>query len=149
DFIEGQSLSALIKQTGALSETRSVAIARQMAEALAFAHSEGIVHRDVKPANVMIVHAAGEQEAIKLVDFGLAYLQDTDIQRLTQTGSLLGSPSYMSPEQYNGKTADGRSDIYSLGCVLYEMLTGSVAFDGANAFDICAKHLSGDRQFVT
>ncbi|MBS1145867.1 MAG: Serine/Threonine protein kinase [Proteobacteria bacterium] len=96
----------------------------QMAEALAFAHEHGVIHRDIKPANVVITRQHGR---IKLTDFGIAHLVNSNH---TQTGQMLGSPRYMSPEQAMGRMVDGRSDIFSLGAVLYEMLTGQYAFDG-------------------
>lgn len=98
--------------------------ARQMAEALAFAHAHGVTHRDVKPSNVVVT---GHRGRIKLTDFGIAHLANSEH---TQTGQMLGSPRYMSPEQVKGSEIDGRSDIFSLGAVLYEMLTGRYAFDG-------------------
>ncbi|MEW6413993.1 MAG: serine/threonine-protein kinase [Pseudomonadota bacterium] len=98
--------------------------ARQMAEALAFAHAHGVIHRDVKPSNVVVT---GHRGQIKLTDFGIAHLANSE---QTQTGQMLGSPRYMSPEQVRGGEIDGRSDIFSLGAVLYEMLTGHHAFDG-------------------
>ncbi|MBU1223031.1 MAG: serine/threonine protein kinase [Gammaproteobacteria bacterium] len=98
----------------------------QMAEALAFAHEHGVIHRDIKPSNVVVT---GQRGRIKLTDFGIAHLVNSDH---TQTGQMLGSPRYMSPEQAMGREIDGRSDIFSLGAVLYEMLTGRYAFDGDN-----------------
>ena len=98
--------------------------AMQMAEALAFAHEHGVIHRDIKPANVVVT---GQRGCVKLTDFGIAHLANSDH---TQTGQMLGSPRYMSPEQAMGREIDGRSDIFSLGAVLYEMLTGHYAFDG-------------------
>jgi serine/threonine-protein kinase len=98
--------------------------ATQMAEALAFAHEHGVIHRDIKPANVVVT---GQRGRVKLTDFGIAHLLNSDH---TQTGQMLGSPRYMSPEQAMGREIDGRSDIFSLGAVLYEMLTGQYAFDG-------------------
>lgn len=98
----------------------------QMAEALAFAHEHGVIHRDIKPSNVVVT---GQRGRIKLTDFGIAHLTNSDH---TQTGQMLGSPRYMSPEQAMGREIDGRSDIFSLGAVLYEMLTGWYAFDGDN-----------------
>jgi len=96
----------------------------QMAEALAFAHEHGVIHRDIKPANVVVT---GQRGRIKLTDFGIAHLANSSH---THAGQMLGSPRYMSPEQAMGREIDGRSDIFSLGAVLYEMLTGQYAFDG-------------------
>lgn len=98
--------------------------ATQMAEALAFAHEHGVIHRDIKPTNVVVT---GQRGRVKLTDFGIAHLLNSDH---TQTGQMLGSPRYMSPEQAMGREIDGHSDIFSLGAVLYEMLTGQYAFDG-------------------
>jgi serine/threonine-protein kinase len=98
--------------------------ATQMAEALAFAHEHGVIHRDIKPANVIVT---GQNGRIKLADFGIAHLANSDH---THAGQMLGSPRYMSPEQAMGREVDGRSDIFSLGAMLYEMLTGHYAFDG-------------------
>ncbi|MHB1352727.1 MAG: serine/threonine-protein kinase [Thiobacillus sp.] len=98
--------------------------ALQMLEALAFAHEHGVIHRDIKPANVVVV---GHRGRVKLTDFGIAHLANSG---QTQVGQMLGSPRYMSPEQAMGREVDGRSDIFSLGAVLYEMLTGRYAFDG-------------------
>ena len=96
----------------------------QMAEALAFAHEHGVIHRDIKPSNVVVT---GQRGRIKLTDFGIAHLTNSE---QTQTGQMLGSPRYMSPEQAMGRQVDGRSDIFSLGALLYEMITGQYAFDG-------------------
>jgi serine/threonine-protein kinase len=98
--------------------------ATQMAEALAFAHEHGVIHRDIKPANVVVTDEHGR---IKLTDFGIAHLANSEH---THAGQMLGSPRYMSPEQAMGREVDGRSDIFSLGAMLYEMLTGHYAFDG-------------------
>ncbi|MBU1396240.1 MAG: protein kinase [Gammaproteobacteria bacterium] len=100
--------------------------ATQMAEALAFAHEHGVIHRDIKPTNVVVT---GQRGRIKLTDFGIAHLLNSEH---TQAGQMLGSPRYMSPEQAMGREIDGRSDIFSLGAVLYEMLTGRYAFDGSS-----------------
>jgi len=108
----------------------------QMAEALAFAHEHGVIHRDIKPANVVITRQRGR---IKLTDFGIAHLVNSNH---TQTGQMLGSPRYMSPEQAMGRMVDGRSDIFSLGAVLYEMLTGQYAFDGESLPSIIYRVIS-------
>src|SRR5262249_56497548 len=100
-------------------------LAAQVADALDFAHKHKVVHRDIKPANIMV--EAGDR--VKVADFGIAKATDSG-EHLTMTGSLLGTPSYMSPEQARGSTLDGRSDLFSAGCVLYEMLAGKKAFRG-------------------
>ncbi|HET7728746.1 MAG TPA: serine/threonine-protein kinase [Usitatibacter sp.] len=125
EVVEGRELRELIRD-GSLSLAQSVELAALMADALAFAHEHGIVHRDIKPGNIMVL-ADGR---IKIMDFGIARLQEPTVK--TQTGVLLGSPQYMSPEQISGQALDGRADVFSLGVVLYEMLTGIKPFDATD-----------------
>jgi serine/threonine-protein kinase len=126
EYIEGVELRTLIGEGRPLRVSQALSIASQVADGLAFAHQRGVVHRDIKPANIMVV-ANGP---VKITDFGIARMRGTG--DLTQTGMLLGSPKYMSPEQVIGKRADHRSDIFSLGVILYEMLCGSAPFNGEN-----------------
>jgi serine/threonine protein kinase len=126
EYIEGVELRTLIGEGRPLRVAQALAIAAQVAEGLAFAHSRGVVHRDIKPANIMVV-ANGP---VKITDFGIARRRVSS--ELTQTGMLMGSPKYMSPEQVIGKRADHRSDIFSLGVIVYEMLTGASPFNGEN-----------------
>jgi serine/threonine-protein kinase len=127
EFIEGQELRSLLAEGRALPVSQAVSIAAQVAEGLAYAHQHGVVHRDVKPANIMVL-ADGP---VKITDFGIARMRASN-DELTQSGMMLGSPKYMSPEQVIGKRADHRSDIFSLGVIVYETLTGSVPFSGEN-----------------
>lgn len=129
ELVEGQPLDALLAAQGRLPYERVLAIARQLADALAYAHRAGIVHRDVKPSNIL-VSADGRQA--KLVDFGVARVAEADAGQLgrTHAGQLVGTPRYMSPEQALGLPVDHRADLFSLGVVLYEMITGKVAFPG-------------------
>ena len=122
EFVDGESLDGLISKT-VLTESRCLKIVADIADALHFAHEKGIVHRDVKPANVLMT----SDGRVKVADFGLAYLIDRE-GGTTRTGFLVGSPNYMSPEQATGQKIDRRSDIYSLGVVLFRMLTGRVPF---------------------
>jgi serine/threonine-protein kinase len=126
EFIEGPELRTLIVEGRPLPVSQALSIAAQVAEGLAYAHQHGVVHRDIKPANIM-VPAEGP---VKITDFGIARMRSSG--DLTQTGMMLGSPKYMSPEQVIGKRADHRSDLFSLGVILYEMLTGSAPFNGEN-----------------
>jgi serine/threonine-protein kinase len=126
EYIEGVELRSLIGEGRPLRLAQALSIAAQVAEGLAFAHSRGVVHRDIKPANIMVV-ANGP---VKITDFGIARRRVSS--ELTQTGMLMGSPKYMSPEQVIGKRADHRSDIFSLGIIVYEMLTGAAPFNGEN-----------------
>ena len=123
EYVQGRTLRSILDADGALAPERACRIAAQVAAGLAAAHKLFIVHRDVKPANIMITSGA----PVKLMDFGIAKLPDGT---KTQTGLILGSPIYVAPEQVVGQAVDGRSDVFSLGVVLYEMLTGSVPFGG-------------------
>ncbi|MDQ5878883.1 MAG: eukaryotic-like serine/threonine-protein kinase [Pseudomonadota bacterium] len=125
EFLSGQSLRSILDSDIPLSCTRIIEIVAAVADGLAFAHAQGVVHRDIKPANIMVQ----ENGIVKITDFGIAQLPGGS---LTMAGAVLGSPKYMSPEQVAGQKADGRSDIFSLGTVLYEMLTGQPPFSGDN-----------------
>ena len=124
EYLEGQTLKQLIEQQGPLPPERVVHIVEQVAEALDYAHQRGFVHRDIKPANIFV----GQGDQVTLTDFGIA--KAAWETHLTRTGMLVGTPEYMSPEQARGEEVDARSDLYSLGIVAYEMLTGRVPFGG-------------------
>jgi serine/threonine-protein kinase len=126
EYIEGQELRKMLIEGKPLPVAQAAAVAAQVSEGLAFAHERGIVHRDIKPANIMVV----PDKPVKITDFGIARMRASS--ELTMTGMMLGSPKYMSPEQALGKRADHRSDIFSLGVILYEMLTGVAPFRGEN-----------------
>jgi tetratricopeptide (TPR) repeat protein len=135
DLLDGKSLSELIDERKFVPWQQAVDFGIQIADAMAYAHQQGIVHRDLKPANIIISPTAKGEERATVVDFGIAkFANETqNAQKLTQTGEVFGSPLYMSPEQCTGKDLDGRSDIYSFGCMMYETLTGEVPFQGPNA----------------
>jgi len=147
DLIEGESLAQVLKQQGALPVDFVIPLAIQVGFALMYAHEKGVVHRDVKPGNIMLLQAdsPAAEGTVKVVDFGIAKLtqsEDGEIQALTRTGEIFGSPAYMSPEQCKGTGVDKRSDIYSFGCVLFEALTGSPPFFGDSAMSTMMKRLS-------
>jgi tetratricopeptide (TPR) repeat protein/predicted Ser/Thr protein kinase len=131
-FIEGKDLNQLLKEEGPFPLERSLKIARQMCEALDAAHSEGVVHRDFKPQNVLV----GNNDHVYVSDFGLATSLETAKMGMTRTGAVMGTPRYMSPEQVEGKPVDSRCDLYALGLVLYEMVSGATPFSGESTWHL-------------
>jgi tRNA A-37 threonylcarbamoyl transferase component Bud32 len=138
EYVDGETLDDVLAREKVLPPERVVAIAEPVARALEAAHQKGMVHRDVKPGNIMLDRSG----TVKVVDFGIARAAADDT--LTQTGIVLGTAAYLSPEQAQGVAVDPRSDVYSLGCVLYEMLTGRKPFTGDSALAIAYKHVRED-----
>jgi serine/threonine-protein kinase len=136
EYVRGEDLRRLIRKMGILSPGQAMPIARQVCEGLVEAHRLGVVHRDLKPSNIMI----DEEGNARILDFGIA--RSLKEKGITGEGVIIGTPEYMSPEQVEGKDVDRRSDIYSLGVILYEMLTGRVPFEGDTPFTIGVKHKS-------
>ena len=138
EFVEGADLRHYIKREGMLSNERAVEIAHDVALGLGAAHSRGIVHRDVKPQNIML----NDDGLVKLTDFGIASVyKDADAERLTTTGMTLGTVQYYAPEQAQGEIVNPSADIYALGIVMYEMLTGHTPFDGDTPVAVAMKHI--------
>jgi serine/threonine-protein kinase len=137
EHFAARDLGALLREDGPLSPARAMHIAEQTLEGLAAAHAAGILHRDIKPANLLV----GEGDLVKIVDFGLASVGHSAHSRLTQSGILVGTPEYISPEQITGGEIDARCDLYSLGVVLYEAMSGQQPFSGANAVNVLFQHL--------
>ncbi len=136
EYVHGEDLKRLIRKVGQMPAGRTVSIARQIAEGLSEAHSHGIVHRDLKPQNIMV----DEGGNVRIMDFGIA--RSLEKKGITGAGVMIGTPEYMSPEQVEGKAVDARSDIYSLGIILYEMMTGHVPFEGDTPFTVGVKQKS-------
>jgi serine/threonine protein kinase len=127
-YVDGEPLSAILQKHGALAPSRVAALIRQIADGLHAAHALGIVHRDLKPDNIMVSRDADGLECVKVVDFGIAKASGSTSQKVTRTGSVMGTPEYMSPEQLAGDAVDARSDLYSLALVAFSMLTGELPF---------------------
>ena len=141
EFIDGKPLTRLLAEEQGLGISRTVHITAQIAEALTAAHSLGIVHRDLKPDNIMVAQKAGAADYVKVLDFGIAKTVADDSDNVTKTGFILGTPVYMSPEQITGEKLDGRSDVYSLAIIAYEMLSGRLPFKGDNVQAIMIKRV--------
>ena len=136
ELAEGRDLARLLREEGPLSEERAVNIVDQICLALGHAHAAGIIHRDIKPANIIV----GDDDSVKVTDFGIA--RAADESKLTVTGSVLGTAHYISPEQAEGKPLTATSDIYSLGIVMFETLTGAVPFTGESLMSVALRHMN-------
>jgi serine/threonine-protein kinase len=142
EHLKGRTLLRAMREAGALPERRAVHIARQVCRALAAAHESGVVHRDVKPANVFLLEGHEELDFVKLLDFGLVtHIAGDHGEDLTEKNLLLGSPRYMAPEQIRGDAVDARTDVYALGVVIYEMVTGHAPFEGPSSGRVLVAHL--------
>ena len=129
EYVEGESLRALLRSSGPLPVERALAIARQLCAALSHLHQRGVVHRDLKPENVLVTPSGG----VKLLDFGIALLDSARRLTWASLSGTLGTPDYMAPEQIRGRRGDSRTDVYGLGTVLYELLTGRLPYEAPNA----------------
>jgi serine/threonine protein kinase len=138
EYVNGPPLRRLIRK-GRMSEARAVLVGAAVAEGLAAAHGNGVIHRDLKPENVLVPRSAQTDSIVKLVDFGIARI--VDAPRITTTQHVLGTPQYMSPEQAMGGPVDNRSDVYSLGVIMYEMIAGELPFHGDDAESLLRKHI--------
>ncbi|HEX6273264.1 MAG TPA: serine/threonine-protein kinase [Polyangiaceae bacterium] len=144
EYIEGRSLSSLLGAGGSLPALRALVITRQIADGLAAAHAAGIIHRDLKPENVMLLERDGVPDYVKVLDFGIAKVpvEEAEGQKLTQIGTIFGTPQYMSPEQGQGHTVDARADLYALGVMLYEMLAGKLPFSADDLVVLITRHIT-------
>jgi serine/threonine-protein kinase len=143
EYLEGHTLHRAIREAGHFPEERAAHVARQICRALREAHSLGVIHRDLKPANIFLVEHGDETDFVKVLDFGLVKnVSENKGEDLTQTGLFMGSPKYMAPEQIRGDRVDARTDIYALGIIMYEMITGKVPFDRPNSVNILMAHVN-------
>ncbi len=143
EFLEGQSLSHIISHEKKLDINRALSVFRQIASGCAYAHTRNIIHRDLKPSNIVLINKEGQNDIVKIIDFGIAKIITENTlasTKLTKTGAIFGSPLYMSPEQCLGRVADARSDIYSFGTLMYEALTGKPPLEGPTALVTIFKH---------
>lgn len=140
ELLDGETLADLIARAAPLPPERVAAIGKQVAKSLAEAHEHGIVHRDLKPDNVFICQYAGDPDVVKVMDFGIARLMETDVN-MTRTGMMMGTPKYMPPEQAMGKKVGPAADLYALGVMLFEMLTGRPPFDADSAMALAMAHV--------
>ncbi len=144
EFLDGKDLAAILKAEHRLTVDRAIPLFLQICEGLFHAHSSGVVHRDIKPSNIIITSDSNGKELAVIVDFGIAKLVGPDgssISKLTRTGEIFGSPLFMSPEQCSGKKLDEKTDIYAVGCMLYQALTGVVPFRGATPMETMMRHM--------
>ncbi|HTR56155.1 MAG TPA: protein kinase [Kofleriaceae bacterium] len=144
ELIEGRSLRKVVHHEAPLSPQRALAIAAQIADSIADAHAHDLVHRDLKPDNVMLQDRGRQRDVVRVLDFGIAKLRDDSRATqaaMTQAGDMLGTPQYMAPEQIKGEAIDGRVDIYALGCIIYELVTARQPFEATTVMQMLSKHL--------
>ncbi|MCU7825999.1 Stk1 family PASTA domain-containing Ser/Thr kinase [Kitasatospora sp. DSM 101779] len=143
EYVQGRSVRELVREAaagrpgGTLPLDRALAVTAAVLDALECSHRQGLIHRDIKPANVMTT----DDGTVKVMDFGIARALQSDATAMTRTGTVLGTPQYLSPEQAQGRTADARSDLYSVGCMLFELVTGTLPFDGESAMSVLYQHV--------
>jgi serine/threonine protein kinase len=146
EFLDGKDLGEIVRTQGALEWGHAREIVLQICRALRAAHDKGIVHRDMKPENIFLIHREGQPHFVKILDFGIAKVMGLDPNgpRLTRTGMIFGTPEYMAPEQAEGKDTDHRADIYAVGCILYHLITGQTPFVAESFMTMLTKHLMED-----
>jgi len=145
ELLEGRTLREILSREAPLETARATSIMLQASDAVAAAHQAGIIHRDLKPSNILITQSADQPAVVKVFDFGIAKFfagNDDDANDLAQTNTVIGTPRYMSPEQHSGNELTPATDVYSLGVILYEMLTGMVPFSGSTPAEIAQKHVN-------
>ncbi|MFO0666063.1 MAG: serine/threonine-protein kinase [Polyangiaceae bacterium] len=145
EFVQGRSLADILEKDGPMDATRALHVLQQIVGSLEEAHGRGIIHRDLKPENVVLTEKAGKKDWVEVLDFGIAKRSsetDPNEAKLTQAGMVIGTPPYMSPEQFTGQPVTARSDIYSLGIMTYEMLTGKLPFKANTAWEWASQHMT-------
>lgn len=147
EYLDGRDLGRVIEESGRIDPIRLAKLTIQICSSLAEAHDQGMIHRDLKPENLILLEGRADGELIKVLDFGLAKLRESsELVEVTTRGAIVGTPYYMSPEQVRGEAVDQRSDLYSLGALMYKALTGKPVFDAATPVGVLTKHLTDDAQ---
>ena len=146
EYLDGELLTQRLEKMGRLSPLASIRIMRQLFSALECAHENGVIHRDVKPDNIFLIHRDGADDFVKLIDFGIARINGgtSDHKTMTRAGQILGTPQYLAPEQAMGDNVDHRADLYACGCIFYELLMGVTPFTGSSYIELMNKHVSED-----
>jgi serine/threonine protein kinase len=142
EFVHGKDLRTILRDEWPLDETRLCNIIAQVLSALGEAHAHNVIHRDLKPENIMVEPRRGEPDFVKVLDFGIAKIIDSDLPLLTRADVVCGTPQYMAPEQATGSSLDNRCDLYAVGVILYQLATGHLPFDGPNSMDVLNKHVN-------
>ena len=144
ELLEGRTLREILTREGVIETARAISIMLQASDAVAAAHDAGIIHRDLKPSNILVTQSADQPAIVKVLDFGIAKFTGDEDGTLVQANSVIGTPRYMSPEQNNGYELTPATDVYSLGVILYEMLTGMAPFTGSTPAEIAQKHATAE-----
>ena len=142
EYVQGKDLRIVLRDEWPLPEERLCAIMGQALSALGEAHAHNVIHRDLKPENIMVEQRRGQPDFVKVLDFGIAKILDSDMPGLTRNDVVCGTPQYMAPEQATGSALDARCDLYAVGVILYQMATGHLPFDGQNSMEVLTKHVN-------
>lgn len=142
EYVAGKDLRLVLRDEWPLEEARLCRIMAQVCSALAEAHSRNVLHRDLKPENIMVEQRRDQPDFVKVLDFGIAKIMDSDVPGLTRSDVVCGTPHYMAPEQATGSSLDARCDLYSVGVILYQLTTGHLPFDGQNSMEVLTKHVN-------
>src|SRR5207244_12317076 len=141
EYVQGKDLRIVLRDEWPLEEGRLCNIMAQVLSALGEAHAHNVIHRDLKPENIMVEQRRNQPDFVKVLNFGIARILDSDLPRLTRADVVCGTPQYMAPEQATGAQLDGRCDLYAVGIMLYQLATGHLPFDVASAMDILTRHV--------
>jgi serine/threonine protein kinase len=142
EYVNGKDLRTVLRDEWPLDESRLCNIIAQVLSALGEAHAHNVIHRDLKPENIMVEPRHGEPDFVKVLDFGIAKILDSELPGLTRADVVCGTPQYMAPEQATGSSLDNRCDLYAVGVILYQLATGQLPFDGPNSMDVLNKHVN-------